>query len=140
MLDEERDLADIAVFDKQMLCQTDSGVEVEVAHGKRLLVDVPHALLRVEEKEIRVERKRTLREALRDAHLEFHVAVGARRGLRSYRCAGGSRIKMIGTEARKDMEKLFDSKVFLKLFVKVKAGWSDDARALKSLGYDDFER
>ena len=52
--------------------------------------------------------------------------------------AGGSRIKMIGTEARKDMEKLFDNKVFLRLFVKVKAGWSDDARALKSLGYDDF--
>ena len=48
--------------------------------------------------------------------------------------AGGDRIKKIGTEARKDMEKLFDSKVFLKLFVKVKAGWSDDARALKSLG------
>ena len=46
---------------------------------------------------------------------------------------------MIGTEARKDMEKLFESKIFLKLFVKVKAGWSDDARALKSLGYDDFE-
>ena len=37
------------------------------------------------------------------------------------------------------MEKLFDSKVFLKLFVKAKAGWSDDARALKSLGYNDFE-
>lgn len=53
--------------------------------------------------------------------------------------AGGQRIKMIGTEARKDMEKLFESKVFLKLFVKVKAGWSDDARALKSLGYNDFE-
>ena len=53
--------------------------------------------------------------------------------------AGGARIKMIGTEARKDMEKLFDSKVFLKLFVKVKAGWSDDVRALKSLGYADFE-
>jgi len=53
--------------------------------------------------------------------------------------AGGDRIKKIGTEARKDMEKLFDSKVFLKLFVKVKAGWSDDARALKSLGYDDFD-
>ena len=52
--------------------------------------------------------------------------------------AGGSRIKMIGTEDRKDMEKLFDNKVFLRLFVKVKAGWSDDARALKSLGYDDF--
>ena len=53
--------------------------------------------------------------------------------------AGGSRIKKIGSEARIDMEKLFDAKVFLKLFVKVKAGWADDKRALKSLGYDDFE-
>ncbi len=53
--------------------------------------------------------------------------------------AGGQRIRKIGTEARLDMEKLFESKVFLQLFVKVKAGWSDDERALKSLGYDDFE-
>lgn len=53
--------------------------------------------------------------------------------------AGGSRIKRIGTDARVDMEKLFDSKVFLNLFVKVKAGWADDERALKSLGYADFE-
>ena len=42
--------------------------------------------------------------------------------------------------SEKNREKLFDIIVFLKLFVKVKAGWSDDARALKSLGYDDFER
>ena len=53
--------------------------------------------------------------------------------------AGGSRIKRIGTDARIDMEKLFDCKVFLSLFVKVKAGWADDERALKSLGYADFE-
>lgn len=53
--------------------------------------------------------------------------------------AGGSRIKKIGTDARIDMEKLFDSKIFLSLFVKVKAGWADDDRALKSLGYADFE-
>lgn len=53
--------------------------------------------------------------------------------------AGGSRIKRIGTDARIDMEKLFGSKVFLNLFVKVKAGWADDERALKSLGYADFE-
>lgn len=53
--------------------------------------------------------------------------------------AGGARIKRIGTEARLDMEKLFDCKVFLQLFVKVKAGWADDDRALKSLGYADFE-
>ncbi|MBU3827099.1 MAG: GTPase Era, partial [Candidatus Anaerobiospirillum merdipullorum] len=53
--------------------------------------------------------------------------------------AGGGRIKKIGTDARLDMEKLFDKKVFLSIFVKVKAGWADDARALKSLGYADFE-
>jgi GTP-binding protein Era len=54
--------------------------------------------------------------------------------------ANGARIKKIGTEARHDMEKLFESKIFLSLFVKVKAGWSDDIRALKSLGYTDFEQ
>lgn len=50
---------------------------------------------------------------------------------------GGYRIKQIGQEARKDMEIMFDCKVMLKLWVKVKAGWSDDERALRSLGYDD---
>ncbi|MAA84871.1 MAG: GTPase Era [Halieaceae bacterium] len=48
----------------------------------------------------------------------------------------GSRLKSIGTAARKDMERAFDSKVMLKLWVKVKSGWSDDARALKTLGLD----
>ncbi|UVJ43092.1 GTPase Era [Pseudomonas sp. LS1212] len=50
----------------------------------------------------------------------------------------GERIKRIGTEARKDMELLFDSKVMLNLWVKVKGGWSDDERALRSLGYGDL--
>jgi len=50
----------------------------------------------------------------------------------------GERIKLIGTEARKDMEKLFDMKIMLKLWVKVKSGWSDDERALRSLGYNDL--
>jgi GTP-binding protein Era len=49
----------------------------------------------------------------------------------------GSRLRSIGTEARVDMEKLFDSKVMLRLWVKVRSGWSDDERALRSLGYDD---
>ncbi|MGM0481403.1 MAG: GTPase Era [Pseudomonadota bacterium] len=48
---------------------------------------------------------------------------------------GGSKLKTIGTEARRDLEKLLDNKVLLKLWVKVKSGWSDDERALKSLGY-----
>lgn len=47
----------------------------------------------------------------------------------------GERIKLIGQEARKDMETLFDTKVMLNLWVKVKKGWSDDERALRSLGY-----
>jgi GTP-binding protein Era len=49
----------------------------------------------------------------------------------------GSRLRSIGTDARRDMELLFDSKVMLRLWVKVKSGWSDDERALRSLGYDD---
>lgn len=48
----------------------------------------------------------------------------------------GERLKAIGTAARKDMERAFDCKVMLKLWVKVKAGWSDDLRALKTLGLD----
>ncbi|WP_330926338.1 GTPase Era [Candidatus Sororendozoicomonas aggregata] len=48
----------------------------------------------------------------------------------------GARLKKIGQESRLDMEKLFDSKVMLSLWVKIKGGWSDDERALKSLGYE----
>ncbi len=50
---------------------------------------------------------------------------------------GGSVLKKVGQLARTDMERLFDSKVFLQLWVKVKEGWSDDERALSSLGYTD---
>ena len=50
---------------------------------------------------------------------------------------GGSRLRSIGTDARQDMEALFDCKVMLRLWIKVKSGWSDDERALRSLGYDD---
>ncbi|TCJ97867.1 GTP-binding protein Era [Volucribacter psittacicida] len=50
---------------------------------------------------------------------------------------GGQKIKTIGTEARQDMQRLFDAKVHLELWVKVKSGWADDERALRSLGYMD---
>lgn len=49
----------------------------------------------------------------------------------------GDRLRKVGTEARQDIETLMDGKVMLKLWVKVKSGWSDDERALRSLGYDD---
>lgn len=48
----------------------------------------------------------------------------------------GEKLKEIGTKARLDIEQLLNKKVFLQLWVKVKRGWSEDEKALKSLGYD----
>src|SRR5579883_2261410 len=48
----------------------------------------------------------------------------------------GARLKKIGIQARREIEKLVGMKVFLRLWVKVKADWTDDERALKSLGYE----
>ncbi len=49
----------------------------------------------------------------------------------------GEMLKSIGSEARLDIEKLIGQKVFLKLWVKVKSGWSDNERALLSLGFNE---
>jgi GTP-binding protein Era len=49
----------------------------------------------------------------------------------------GEMLKNIGIDARRDIEKLIDKKVLLKLWVKVKKGWSDDERALLSLGFNE---
>ena len=49
----------------------------------------------------------------------------------------GELLKSVGREARIEMESLFDSKVFLQLWVKVRDGWSDNERMLKNLGYND---
>ena len=49
----------------------------------------------------------------------------------------GEKLKVIGQESRRDMETLFERKVFLETWVKVKSGWADDERALRSLGYGD---
>jgi GTP-binding protein Era len=48
----------------------------------------------------------------------------------------GEMLKLIGTEARKSIEGFLERKVFIQLWVKVSSGWSDDKRALASLGYD----
>ena len=50
---------------------------------------------------------------------------------------GGEKMKAISTQARHDMERLFEGKVFLQVWVKVKSGWADDIRAIKSYGYGD---
>lgn len=49
--------------------------------------------------------------------------------------AGGAMLKRISTEARTDMERMFGGKVFLQAWVKVKRGWSEDPRLLRTLGY-----
>lgn len=48
----------------------------------------------------------------------------------------GERLKKISTEARLDMEKLFDGKVFLETWVKVKRGWADDLAELRAQGLE----
>lgn len=50
---------------------------------------------------------------------------------------GGAQLKAIGTAARRHMERMFERKVFLKLWVKVREGWVDDEAMLKKLGYTD---
>src|ERR671926_328482 len=52
---------------------------------------------------------------------------------------GGARLKEIGTEARRDVERLVGHKVYLELFVKVEEGWRDSPRALSEMGIDGRE-
>lgn len=51
--------------------------------------------------------------------------------------AGGAQLKKIGSWARRAMERLFDRRVHLETWVRVRESWSDDAAALKQFGYDD---
>jgi GTP-binding protein Era len=50
---------------------------------------------------------------------------------------GGAALKQIGSAARRGCESLLETRVFLELFVKVRSGWSDNARDLSTLGYDE---
>jgi GTP-binding protein Era len=49
---------------------------------------------------------------------------------------GGEKLKRIGTEARTELERLMDAKVFLQIFVKVRSGWADDEARVRSFGYE----
>nr|WP_234026795.1 GTPase Era [Melaminivora suipulveris] len=49
---------------------------------------------------------------------------------------GGERLKRISTEARQELEKLLDAKVFLEVWVKVRSGWADDEARVRSFGYE----
>ncbi|NML46894.1 GTPase Era [Ramlibacter sp. G-1-2-2] len=49
---------------------------------------------------------------------------------------GGEKLKRIGTEARQELERLMEAKVFLQTFVKVRTGWADDEARVRSFGYE----
>ena len=49
---------------------------------------------------------------------------------------GGERLKRIGSEARQELERLTEARVFLELFVKVRSGWADSEEHLRSYGYE----
>ena len=68
----------------------------------------------------------------------IHAAITVERAGQKAMLIGekGMKLKQIGTEARLEMEKLFGCKVHLKLWVRIKSGWSDSEQALKSLGFD----
>lgn len=95
---------------------------------RALGLEVPHALT-VEIEQFKVEGGLTRVSALIWVEREGQkaIVIGTK----------GEVLKKVGERARLDMEKLLDGKVFLQLWVKVKEGWSDDERALRSLGYSE---
>jgi GTPase len=50
---------------------------------------------------------------------------------------GGARLKQIGTEARRDVERILGHRVYIELFVKVEEGWRDSPRALSEMGIEE---
>ncbi|UCD90142.1 MAG: GTPase Era [Desulfobacterales bacterium] len=66
-------------------------------------------------------------------HATIHVERASQKGMVIGK--HGARLKMIGTEARKEIERMVGTKVYLKLFVRVHKNWSKDTKALRRLGY-----
>ncbi len=69
-------------------------------------------------------------------HIEAEIIVGRDNHKAMVIGKGGEKLKTIGTAARMDLEKLFGGKVYLGLFVKVKADWVDDPTLLRTYGYN----
>ncbi|MFZ4654452.1 MAG: GTPase Era [Methylococcus sp.] len=90
--------------------------------------EVPHALtVEIEEYQLEGDLTRIRALILVERSGQKAIVIGKK----------GDGLKKVGERARMDLEKLLEGKVFLQLWVKVKEGWSDDERALKSLGYAD---
>ncbi|HYE36543.1 GTPase Era [Methylocaldum sp.] len=95
---------------------------------RSLAQEVPHALT-VEIEQFKPEGGLTRISAVIWAEREGQKAIIIGRN--------GEVLKKVGERARRELERLLDSKVYLELWVKVKKGWSDDERALHSLGYTE---
>ena len=95
---------------------------------RQLGAEVPYQVT-VEIEEFRAEKKITYISALILVEREGQkkIIIGT----------NGERLKKIGEQARADIESLLGCKVMLRTWVKIRSGWSDDERALRSLGYMD---
>jgi len=93
---------------------------------RSLSQEVPHALT-VEVEQFKLEGGLTRISAVIWVEREGQKAIIIGRS--------GEVLKKVGERARHELERLLDCKVYLELWVKVKKGWSDDERALHSLGY-----
>ena len=72
-------------------------------------------------------------------HIEATIFVEKESQKRILIGKSGEKLKRVGIDSRKEIEKVLGVKVMLKTWVKVKSGWSDNERAIRSLGYDDVQ-
>lgn len=89
--------------------------------------ELPHALTVEVERFVEAPGRRNI-DAVIWVERDSHKAIVIGRG--------GARLKEVGAWARRDIEAALGAKVMLSLWVKVKRGWTDDERAMRSLGYD----
>ena len=134
MLSKKRDFAEIIHFypDDQITDRSERFLASEIVREKitrQLGAELPYSVA-VEIEEFKREGK-TL-------HISALILVEREGQKKIIIGEKGERMRRIGQEARTDMERMFDSKIMLRLWVKVKRGWADSDRALKSLGMNDL--
>lgn len=119
-----------AMFDEDMVTDASSRfLAAEMVREKlmrRLEKEIPYGLtVEIEKYEVTPERVLIDALILVEREGQKRIVIGE----------GGGMLKQVGTEARQDLMRMLDSRVHLQLWVKVKDNWSDDERALASLGY-----
>lgn len=119
-----------AMFDEDMVTDASSRfLAAEMVREKlmrRLEKEIPYGLtVEIEKYEVTPERVIIDALILVEREGQKRIVIGE----------GGGMLKQVGSEARQDLMRLLDSRVHLQLWVKVKDNWSDDERALASLGY-----